>query len=67
MLFDVQNCRELRLQHIPSRQQTLTKNITRGHEICHEIMVTGITISGFSSKECKSSLFPIHNPNTFLF
>jgi len=48
MLFDLQYCTELRLEHMPSGQQTLTQNSTTGKEIYHEIMINIITNSDFS-------------------
>jgi hypothetical protein len=66
MLFDLQYCTELRLEHMPPGQQALTQNSTRSKEIYHEIMMSQeIQIS--LQNNVNSTLFPTYNPNTFLF
>jgi hypothetical protein len=63
---DLQYSTELGLEDMPSGEQALIKNSTKGKEIYHEIM-TNVTIQTSLQNNVNSTLFPIYNPNTFLF
>ena len=66
MLFDLQYCTKFRIGHMPSEQQALTQNSTTAKEIYREIMMSQ-QIQTSLPNNVNSTLFPIYNPNTFLF